>query len=303
MKPEFLKKIDNYLLVNYPVLWQSRILWVGTYSLALFALFYFFGDRFDYEPYENGEFSYYYHERQDRVMFGILPLFLSILTLFYWLYTQYQQKIDYSKLSLGGFTATTLLNFACVVLLFLPAIGLAYSTLDFPRNLENTWLGIQTVVTLATAASILPFILRQYTIIETVLVIFFGFVYCIGVALVFAGILEVKGDSVMVTIFVINYLAFLGYVLVKFAKREITQNLKRLALLCVLALPLVVPAFTYYAGYYNYRIERAYEYALGFKGDPFTLKWMVLHVVTVLTTYSLLAYFMYRSMVFPVKRK
>jgi hypothetical protein len=59
-----------------------------------------------------------------------------------------------------------------------------------------------------------------------------------------------------------------------------------------------------FAGYYShYRVERAYEYALGFKGDPFTLKWMVLHIATALTAYSMLAYFMYRSMVFPVKRK
>lgn len=304
MKPEFLKKIDNYLLINYPIIWQSRILWIGAYSLVLFTLFYLFGDRFDYEPYYNGERSYYYHERQDVTMFAILPLFLSILTLFYWLYIQYQQKIDYSKLSLGGFTSTIVLNFVCVVLIFAPAIALAYSTLDFTRNLTNAWLAIQTTLTLGTAAAILPFILRQYSIIETVLVIFFGVVYCIGVAFVFAGILEVKGDGAMVAIYVINYFAFLGYVLVKLANREITQNIKRLALLCVLALPMVIPALAHYAGYYShYRVERAYEYALGFKGDPFTLKWMVLHVATALTAYSLLAYFMYRSMVFPVKRK
>lgn len=311
MKPEFLKKLDNYLLTNFPVIWQSKIIWVACYSLTLFTLFYFFGDRFDYEPFEHGEYNYSYKERSDRMIFGAIPLFLSILMSFYWLYTQYQQKIDYSKLSLVGFTGTVLLNFVCIALIFLPVLGLTYSTLDFGRQLEESWENVQMILTVAVAFAMLPFILRQYKIIETVLVLFFGVVYCIGVAFVFAGLLEVKGENELVAIFMLNYFAFLGYVLYNFANRTITQNIKRLALLCMLALPFVLPALVYYTGSYHYfngyhryySLERSYEFAFGFKGHPFNMQWLVFNIGGALTTYSLLAYFMYRAMVFPVKRK
>jgi len=306
IKPEFLKKLDNYLLTNSPVLWQSRIIWVAFYSLTLFGIFFMFGDAFDFEPYYSYEYNYkYYHgEKNDQMIFFFIPMFLSVLMLCYWLYTQFQQRIDYSKLSLLGFFGTVLLNFICVGLIFLPTFGLTISTIDVGRVMESSMEGFQRVLTFAVAASILPFMIRQFSLIEMVLTVFFGFIYCLGVTLVLVGLLEIRKESLTVSFLVFNYLVFLGYVLVKFGNRTYTQQTKRLALLCVLALPLIIPAFVSYLGFHGWRsFEYSYEYTFGFKGREFSSLWIVSSVVVVLAIYGWLARFIYRATLFPIRRK
>lgn len=306
IKPEFLKKLDNYLLTHFPVIWQTRIIWVAFYSLALFGLFFMFGDYFDYEPLEHYDYKYryYYGENNDLTIFGVIPMFLSVLMLFYWLYVQFQQKIDYSKLSMGDFMSTVFLNFMCVGLIFLPVTGLVMSTLDLGNAQESAFEMLQRIMTVAMAATVLPFVIRHHSLIEMVLTLFFGFVYCLGVIMLFAGVMEIRESEAIVGFLIFNYFVFLGYVLVKFANRTYTQNTKRLALLCLMALPLVIPAFVSYLGFHGWRsIEYSYQYTLGFKGREFSSLWVVSSVGVVMTIYSLLAYFMYRAMLFPIRRK
>lgn len=307
IKPEFLKKLDQYLLTHFPVIWQSKIIWVAFYSLSLFGVFMLFGDYFDWEPlhkyYAGSHYNYYYHnEHNDRLIFSIIPLFLSILMLFFWLYTQFQQKIDYSSLSGVGFLSNVFLNFSCVVLIFLPAIGLSYSTLDLGNQLHSSLEMIQRVLMLSLAASILPFIMRQYSLIEMVLVVFVGFAYCIGLLIVATIVFEAKGEETITGILVVNFLFFTGVVIRKFATRTYTQQTKRLALLCVLVLPLIVPAFIYYTGYHN-SMKNSYDFALGFKGKLFSIKWLVTNVLSTLVLYGVIAHFMYRKMLFPIRSK
>ena len=306
IKPEFLKKLDNYLLTHFPILWQSRIIWVAFYSLTLFGVFFMFGDAFDFEPYYDYDYKYYryYAEKNDLMIFFFIPVFLSILMLCYWLYTQFQQKIDYSKLNLGGFFGTVLLNFVCVGLIFLPALGLSLSTIDISGVMKSALEGFQRVLTLAVAASILPFIIRQYSLIEMVLTLFFGFIYCLGAMVVMVGVLEIRGEKFTVGFLVFNYLVFLGYVLVKFGNRTYTQQTKRLALLCVLALPFIIPAFVSYLGFHGWRsFEYAYEYAFGFKGREFTGLWMASSIGAALVIYSFLAHFIYRATLAPIRKR
>lgn len=305
IKPEFLKKLDNYLLTNFPILWQSRIVWVGFYSLTLFGLFLLFGDAFDFEPYYNYEYNYQHYsgEKNDFTVFSLIPIFLSVLMLCYWLYTQFQQRVDYSKLNLLGFLSTVVLNFACVCLIFSPAFGLTLSTIDISDVMESSMEVFQRVMTLAVAASVLPFMIRQFTLIEMVLTLFFGFIYCLGVVLVFVGVFEIREEEASVSFLVMNYFVFLGYVLLKFSNRTYTQNTKRLALLCVLALPFVIPTFLHYLGFHGWRsFEYAYSYTFGFKGREFSELWMVSSIGVVLGIYGVLARFMYRATLYPVRR-
>lgn len=296
IKPEFVKKLDNYLLANFPAIWHTKIIWVAFYSLSLFGLFYFFGDRFDTEP---DEYNSYYYESGDYAMFVGIPTFLTILMIFYWLYTQYQQKIDYSKLSLGGFFGIAVLNFLCVALIFLPVLGLAYSTLDTERNLMAAQVSIQGFLSMATFMAVLPFIIRQYKIIEIVLVIFFGFIYCLIIGGVFVDILREDATAV----YVANLLVFAGYAAYKFSNKTFNQNTKRLALLCILILPVLFPTLLYYVGVYN-SLGTAYI-ALAFREDLgfFGLRWLLGNIIAILFVYSVATRFMYQAMLFPMRKK
>lgn len=296
IKPAFLKKLDNYLLTHFPAIWQSKIIWVAFYSFSLFGLFYFFGDRFDYEP----EYDAYYYEGKDRLFFSYIPMFLTVVMVFYWLYVQFQQKIDYSKLSIGGFVGITLLNFLCISLMFLPALGLAYSTFDLTRTLTNSLVTIQVFLTMATAGAVLPFIIRQHSIIEVVLVVFAGVIYCFGVGLTlsFTRVNYVEGIN---AIYVVNLLLFVGIVVYKFATKTYSQQTKRIALLCLLALPIAFPTFLHYAGMY-YSLDKAYE-SIFSRRTLFSVEWLVGNILVLLVVYGIAARFLYRSMLFPIKRK
>jgi hypothetical protein len=297
IKPEFLKRLDHHLLVNYPAIWHSRIIWVAFYSFSLFGLFYLFGDHFDEEI---DMTSSYFYEGSDFVMFIGIPMFLATLMGLYWLYTQYQQKIDYSKLSLGGFLGIAGLNFLCVALIYFPIIGLALSTLDTPSNQASALLSIQMFLGMATFTSVLPFILRQYTIIEIVLVIFFGFIY----SLVVGGLLAGMFNEASLVMYVINLFAFAGYAGYKFYNKTYNQNTKRLALFCLLLLPGLFPMILHFFGIYD---SYAAAYLAVSQSEDnamfFGIKWLLTNVVAIIVIYSLITRFMYRSMVVPMLRK
>lgn len=297
IKPEFLKRLDHHLLVNYPAIWHSRIIWVAFYSFSLFGLFYLFGDHFDEEI--DMTHSYFY-EGSDFVMFIGIPMFLATLMGLYWLYTQYQQKIDYSKLSLGGFLGIAGLNFLCITLIFFPVVGLALSTLDTASNQASAMATIQMFLSMATFTSVLPFILRQYTIIEIVLVIFFGFIYGSLVGGILASIFQEAAFG----LYIVNLLLFAAYAGQKFYHKTYNQNTKRLALFCLLVLPSLFPMLLHFFGIYE-SYGAAYL-AVAYSDHEtlfFGVKWLLTNVVAVIVIYGLITRFMYRSMVVPMLRK
>ncbi|WP_299455229.1 hypothetical protein [uncultured Microscilla sp.] len=298
IKPEFLKRLDHYLLVNYPAIWHSKIIWVAFYSLSLFGLFYMFGDHFDQEA--SNTAHHYFYEGDDFVMFIGIPMFLATLMGLYWLYIQYQQKIDYSKLSLGGFIGIAGLNFLCMALIFLPIVGLALSTLDRPSNQTSAMFMVQMFLSMATFTSVLPFILRQYKIIEIVLVIFFGFIY----SMVVGGLLAEIFNKAALGMYVVNLLAFAAYVGHKFYHRTYNQNTKRLALFCLLVLPGLFPVMLHLLGIYSSYGAAYLAMAYNSEGELFLgLKWLLTNIVAIILIYSLITRFMYKSMVAPMLRK
>ncbi|EAY28945.1 hypothetical protein [Microscilla marina] len=296
IKPEFLKRLDHYLLVHYPAIWHSKIIWVAFYSLSLFGLFYMFGDHFDQEV--DNTMQHYFYEGNDFVMFIGIPMFLATLMGLYWLYIQYQQQIDYSKLSLGKFVGIAGLNFLCMALIFLPVVGLALSTLDNPSNQTSAVMVIQVFLSMATFTSVLPFILRQYKIIEIVLVIFFGFIYSMVVGGLLAGIF----NEAALGMYVINLLVFAAYVGHKFYHKTYNQNTKRLALFCLLMLPGLFPIILHLLGVYG-SYETAYLAVNKGDGGFLGIKWMLTNIVAIILIYSLITRFMYQSMVAPMLRK
>lgn len=297
IKPEFLKRLDQHLLVNYPAIWHSKIIWVAFYSLSLFGIFYFFGDYFDEEM--NSSNSYFY-EGSDFVMFIGIPMFLATLMGLYWLYTQYQQQIDYSKMSLGQFIGIAGLNFLCIVLIYFPIVGLVLSTLDSANNQASAMFAIQMFLGMATFTSVLPFILRQYTIIEIVLVIFFGFIY----GSVVGGILAAIFQEAAFVMYVLNLLAFAAYVGYKFYNKTYNQNTKRLALFCLLVLPSLFPMMLNFLGVYE-SYSAAYLAITYSNGDSlfFGVKWLFTNIVAIILLYSLITRYLYKAMIVPMLRK
>lgn len=306
IKPKFLSKADQYLLTHYPIIWQTRIIWVAFYSGVFFVLAYFFGDHFDAEcidmtfPSDPGVVDECYEEGNDWLFFSRMPLFLSSLVLCFWLYAQYQQAIDYSKLSLLGFISIILLNFTCMVFIFLPVWGISLSTFDVETHLTWSQVYVQGFVTMGLAAVVLPFILRQFTLIEMVLVVLFGFGYCAAIALVL-NLLDIKDTNDLYRVYFVNYLFFGLVFCLRFWQRTYTQQTKRLALLCLLTLPLVLPMLWAFTGVYD-SLEEAFI-ALASVKSLLTARWLVVHILTVLVMYSLVARFIYRSLIFPIKRK
>lgn len=307
IKPAFLKRADRYLLTHYPIIWQSRIIWVAFYSLGVFALAYYIGDYFDIEvnplvdePHSFGNHSDYFNEINDLVFFTYIPLFLSGLMVLYWLYTQFQQKVDYSKLSVVSFLGTTLLNFACIVLMFLPVLGLSEATLDSQTNFRYGMLYVQLVISLGLPIAILPFIIRQFSLIEIVVVVFAGFAYCVAIALGLS-LMGVKDFEGVMGVYFVNYVVLTGITLTYFVRRTYTQHSKRLMLLCLLCFPLIFPTLLHFGGAY-YNLKDAYR-GISDEDALFTLKWLLLHITTVLVIYSVVVRFIYRATLYPIKRK
>lgn len=298
-KPAFLQKLDQYLLINHPFVWQTKILWVVFYSLSLFGLCYLLSGLFNHELAGNSV-----HDWGDPLMFKTIPWFLSMAMLFYWLYVQIRQKADYSQLSLKGFLGMTWLNFVCMGLIFLPAVGLAYATLDTAYDLKAALQNIQTTLTLLLPIAVFPFILRYFQVVETIIVIFAGILYCLCASWFFMMIFDSFGqkeDLGLMALF-LNYWVFLGYVFYKFKHRVRESVIKWLAFLCTLALPFVIPGLLYYVGYYSSPAV-AYDLLFGLRGnDTFGVSWIIFEVGLILTTYGVLAYFMYRAMATPVEK-
>ncbi|HAS41033.1 MAG TPA: hypothetical protein DCS93_11155 [Microscillaceae bacterium] len=307
IKPEFLKRADQYLLTHYPMIWQTRIIWVAFYSLSLFTLAYLFGDYFDHEPGEilypdlDVGYNHYLVDRQDRLAFGQIPLFLSALAVFYWLYIQYQHKIDYSKLNVAGFLGVIALNFACIVLILLPAVGLAFSAFDITRLLNEVLRDVQITLTLGLSAAVLPFIIREFSLIEIVLVVFAGFVYCFLIAIGLRLLLGINFNSGVTGALFLNFWVFVAIISVRFYQKTYTQQTKRLALLCLLSFTLAFPYALYLLDVYP-NVNRAYR-EIAHRHHIFTLKWLAANIFVVLSMYGMFVYFMYRSLLFPIKRK
>jgi len=308
IKPEFLKRADQYLLTHYPIIWQTRIIWVAFYSLSLFALAYFFGDYFDHEPGEilypelSIERNHYYIDEKDDLGFGRIPLFLSGLVMVYWLYIQYQQKIDYSKLKIIGFLGTTLLNFICIGLILLPAIGLSYSAFDSERVLNHGLRMIQLVLTLSLSATILPFFIRQFSFIEIVAVIFIGIVYCFLISILLS-FLDIHAKKTAFGVYLINYLILMGVASYRFYVSTYTQYTKRILLLCIMGFTFIFPYVLYLFGVYPSVNDAYLGVAPRQQFFHITNQWLVAHILVVLGIYGMFSYFIYRSLLFPIKRK
>jgi len=298
IKPEFLKKLDQRLLLHYPALWHSKIIWVVSYAVVAFTGIYLFGDFVDAEPE-----LHQYRENDDFGWFFSLGIFLTSLMVIYWLYLQFQQKIDYSKLSFGKFLGILFLNYANIILLFIPLIAMIYGgVLDMERDQEYAWTSWYSVLYGAMPLSALPFVIRQFKLIEMVLTAFFGFIYCLIVALVVFLFNDSFNGGIMEQlpfVYILNFVAIGAYVVFKFSAQNYTQQTKRLGFLLLLTFPIVVPLSFLYMG--NLTDWRYYKY------DPETHHYLVWVLgigfgALMLTGYAVFTRFMYRRMVFPGKK-
>ena len=84
-------------------------------------------------------------------------------------------------------------------------------------------------------------------------------------------------------------------------RRTYTQHSKRLVLLCLLSFPLIFPTLLYFGGAYH-NLDDAYRGIAG-EMNLFTLKWLILHITTILVIYSVVVRFIYRATLYPIKRK
>lgn len=304
IKPVVLQKLDNYLLTHYPIIWQTKIHWIAFYSLGLFGLFYIFGDVFDYEPKPSviepldrmGRPLLY--DGRDPRFFGTTPSVLAVLVVFFWLYTQSRHKLDYSRLRLKGFMAITWLNYTCLVLIFLPVWGLALSTQDISYNLYFILRTFQSLLFCVVPLAVLPFIIRHFSIIEIILVVFAGVIYCIlmGIGL---SIIDRELFDQMPVIFAMSYACIGWWVIQKFKAKTFQQNTKRLSLFLVLALPLVIPVTLYWIGYFRY-LRQAYS-LLTFRHSDILLSTGAIALLLVL--YGLTIGWLHKAMEEPMRKK
>ncbi|OJJ20531.1 hypothetical protein BKI52_18935 [marine bacterium AO1-C] len=296
IKPEFLKKLDQHLLLHYPAVWHSKIIWAAFYAITAFTGIYFLGDYVDSEPYINQ-----YQESSDFGWFFSVGIFLSGLMVIYWLYLQFQQKIDYSKLSFGKFLGVLFLNYANIILLFLPLVALITGgVLDLEHDQNTAWGSWHAVLYGAMPLSALPFVIRQFKLIEMILTAFFGFVYCLMIALVVLLFNDSISGGVMKQlpfIYILNFVAIGAFVVFKFNAKVYTQQTKRLGFLLLLTYPIVVPLSFFYIGdiltwgYYGRGPKMSEALIVGYA-----------MVALMLVAYAVFTRFIYRQMMFPGKK-
>ena len=299
MKPEFLKKLDQHLLLHYPSIWHSKIIWTGFYAIVAFTSIHLLGDFVDSEP----DYLDYvpYHEGSDFGWFFGLGMFLTGLMVIYWLYLQFQQKIDYGKLSFGKFLGVLILNYANIVLLFLPLVAMITGgILDLEPDQNSAWSSWHLVLYGAMPLSALPFVIRQFKLIEMILTAFFGFIYCLVITLVAFLFNGSFGGGIMQQLpflYILNFAAIGVYTILKFSTKEYTQQTKRLGLLLLLTFPMAAPLSFFYFGdiavwWVHTRVIETYD----------VMAMAYTFVVLMLVAYAIFTRFMYRQMMFPGKR-
>lgn len=297
-QPYFLQRIDQHLLTHYPVIWQTRIHWIAFYTASLCFSFMLLGDWFDHEPSQSacGPDG----EEMDMAIFFPIPLIMTLLATGYWLHTQHQQKIDYSKLSSLAFLGVTLLNYLCISLIFLPVTALVISTLDYSGDIAQARKILHALWFYATPIALLPFIIRHFRAIEMLLVFCGGIVYAIFLGITLNLIDRQLLDQAP-AIFTFNYLLFGGFVVTIFKRKSGHQTAKRWLLYLVFFLPLVMPALFTWVGYFQ-DWRQAYEMLrLAVGVESFWLHNGV--IAAMLITYGLSISFFYKSLECPPNQR
>jgi hypothetical protein len=143
--PQFLQKIDRYLLVNYPRLWASRIhsvLFYGLISNVLVGLFVSIA----FVPKITGNYySYYgnylssstlYYNLPGWVWFIVVP---EIFLFIYWIYTQswFNIEVNYGKTSSPTGIGEIFIYLACSFIFFSSSLtALTFGIIKTARYLE-----------------------------------------------------------------------------------------------------------------------------------------------------------------------
>ncbi len=76
-------KIQKYLLLNHPLLWNTKVVPMGLTVIGLNLLFFILGYFWGVIDFNN--FDYYYHVNDSNVIFGLITGLTSVLILIVWL--------------------------------------------------------------------------------------------------------------------------------------------------------------------------------------------------------------------------
>ena len=171
--------------------------------------------------------------------------------------------------------------------------------LDLKHDQEGAIYGWHSILYAAMPLSVLPFVIRQFKLIEMVLTVFFGFLYCLVVASLGVFSNDFFGGGIMKQlplIYILNFMAVAIFVVVRLNRSEYTQQTKRLGLLLILTFPIIMPVlffFLIYLGLFEFKREmRGYEiWAMGYA-----------FVGLMLVMYAYFTRFMYRKMMFPGRK-
>ena len=199
------KQLDEFMVTWTPRIWRSRILLLVGITIVTSFLFGQLKGGGLLE--EVGEEAF---------------IMVSITLGFYWIYLQYKHQPFLRKFSLGEILLGSLLNLLCVILIFVPL----YFIEDFYRSGNQT-----SVDSFFDATAIffyfvglplvfMPFIVRNYTFTEILLIIVGGFL--VGAIIIILANTMGAGDpsETMSWVFFLFYLVLMIKVIVALAQRR-----------------------------------------------------------------------------------
>lgn len=230
-----LSRINDYLLLNHPKLWKSNIHWSLIITFCISIIFLLFADNFDTELTEDK------YEHNDELYFGWIPLFLWSGAILFWLYTQYKNQLPLRRFTFFEVLSSNFLNLFSTIITVLPVLILIALGIDERGERYNSFENFLVIMELFIALGLIPIvfsslIIRFFSLIEILLVILFGFLYCLSTGFVLGESISSSEASIAI-FFSLNYLILFSYVITRFRSRQYNQLDKRLALALVFYTP------------------------------------------------------------------
>lgn len=236
-----MKKINEYLVLNYPAIWNSRIVYLLGFSIISSVFFLLFIDLIDTDklvdrpPDKQGTFY-----DKDRNNIEGPSLFLWSAFVLAWLYFQYHYKPFVSKYSFIEVFKGSLLNLFCVILILLPVYFLYTGTIE-GLNLNRSFDGVILLSYLFGLPIVfLPFIIKSYTFSEIVLIIM-GLVFYMIMVIFIQEAIGFDHDY-LYAIGALHYVVILVYLIVKLTMRKYNRIDKSLIFLLVGLVPWFIAA-------------------------------------------------------------
>ena len=229
-----MKKLNHFLLLNYPLIWRSRIIYIILGSVVTTLFFVFFIDEFDSEIGPESEY-----DNHDDEVFGYTLLFIWSFMGLMWLYTQYQHELTLKRYDFSEILKVSLLNTFCFIIAIIPLFPLFEFTLDNSYEKQEVYQALRLYSYLLFMPIIfLSFFIRFYSLVEIMLILISGAGYFLFIFFNLAIRIDGAPDIELNFMGVSHYIGALGYIYLTLKKKRYTKMVKSLSFLLVIVTPL-----------------------------------------------------------------